>query len=259
MIRNPIFLLLIISLFACGSDTKSGVTTPPKTPDAKPLQTAVPFAGNWVSEDYLNDINKHKSPRKAQETSEECFIQIPSHTLQPTNMAYNFHEAGPDLVVTRQNDSYQLWEQQNGNLVKAIYTVEVVSEDKIKLGDKTFVRIRSSVEKSGKGILENVLFEGKYVTNTGQTVVFKNNGEIMGLEKYKYFVPVLDYFDAGLQVDQVGLGETRGNMDYFGFKYKGDMLELYKLKCKTYDDTGNRCVDVGFGERLYQLKKISGD
>ena len=105
-------------------------------------------------------------------------------------------------------------------------------------------------------ILEEILFKGNYQTKKGQPVEFKKNGEVTGLGKYKYYVPMMDYFDAGRQIDQVGLGETRDKLDYFGFKFRKNGLDLFALKCKTFDEGEKRCVDVDFGNKIYDLEKL---
>ncbi len=255
MTRFCFVLTTFILLISCRPDSKSSVNKASAALDVKSLQAPVPYSGNWLSEDYLNKINQHQSPRKAQEGSEDCYIHIPGITLVPTFMAYNFHETGPDLVTIKDNEQYQLWEKQADSLIKKVYTIEVLSLDKIKLGDKVFVKIHSDSQNKEPRILEEILFKGKYTTKEGSPVEFKNNGEISGLENYKYYSPVLDYFDAGLQIDQVGLGMTKEKLDYFGFKFSNDGLTLYKIKCVTYDDAEKRCVEVDFGEKVYILKR----
>lgn len=255
MIRLLFIFLIITTALSCGSDHKSSVNTASTQLDIKKVEAPVPFAGSWISETYLEDIQKHKSPRKAQEGSEEVFIQIPATTLKSTNLIYNFHETGYELVTLKENDQYQLWEKQNDSLVKPMYKVEILSPDKIKLGEKTYTKINPVTENKETRILEEILFKGNYTTKKGQKVEFKNNGEVTGLDQYKYYVPLIDYFDAGLQIDQVGLGETREKLEYFGFKFKADGLDLYKIKCLTYEESEKRCVDVDFGEKVYQLKK----
>ena len=81
----------------------------------------------------------------------------------------------------------------------------------------------------------------------------------MDSESTKYYKPLIDYFDAGLQIDQVGFGETAEKMEYFGFKFKRNKLELYKLKCDAYDEVDNRCVEVSYGIKSYDLQKTSGE
>jgi hypothetical protein len=245
------------TLIACKSDPKTTVQSASATVDFKSLEAPVPYAGNWLSEDYLHQIQKHSSPRKAQEGSEDCYIHIPGKTLMPTSMAFNFHESGPELVVVSKDSAFQLWEKQADSLTRMAYALEIISADKIKLGPKTFIRIQPDAAPSEPRILEEILFKGNYELKNSQNVTFTPSGEVSGLGKYNYYKPVLDYFDEGLQVDQVGLGITRDQMEYFGFKFTGDNLDLFELKCKTYDDTGKRCVEVDFGKKVYSLQRAT--
>ncbi len=248
-------ILAAAALLSCGSDTKPAQQSAAPAIDFKTKSVSVPFAGNWISEEYLNKIRENQSPRKAQEGSEECFIQIPDNTLRPATMVINFHEGLSDLVTVSNNGTFQLWDKQGDTLSSLLYTIQPLSADSIKISDKLFIKINPAATHNDPRILEEILFKGTYSTKKGELIEFKPNGEINGLGKYKFYEPVIDYFDAGLQVDQVGLGETVDKLEYFGFKFKKDKLELYKLKCNAYDDIDNRCVDVSFGEKLHELQK----
>jgi hypothetical protein len=256
MIRIVSLFLVIASLSACGSDSKPAQQSAAPEISFKTLNTPVPFAGNWISADYLHHLTQHQSPRKAQEGSEDCYIELPGSSLLPTTMVINFHEGLSDLVTIKNGDMYQLWEKQNDTLSRALYTLEPVSGDTLKIGGKPFIKIYPATDGQQPLILEEILFKGTYQPKKGDRVEFKNNGEVSGLGIYKYYRPVIVYFDAGLQIDQVGLGETKESLDYFGFKFKKDKLELYSLKCNTFDKAENRCVEVTFGEKTHELQKL---
>jgi hypothetical protein len=256
--KKYLFLVLTIAtLFACGSDTKPVEQSAAPTINFKTNSVPVPFSGNWISDTYLRDILDHQSPRKAQETIEECYIQIPENTLRPTTMVINFHEGISDLVTVHNNGVFQLWEKQGDTLSNVKYTIQPLTPDSIKIDDKLFIKINSSPVGNEPRILEEILFKGTYNSKKGEKIEFKSNGEVTGLGQYKVYKPLTDYFDAGLQVDQVGLGETIDKLEYFGFKFKKNKLELYKLKCDEYDDIDKRCVEVSFGDKLYDLQKSS--
>ncbi len=254
--RFNLLLISLTMLLSCGRDPKA-VQEKPAQADFKSLITPIPFAGDWISEAYYNDLMEHHSPRKAQEGSEDCFIHIPGQTLTSTYMVYNFHEGGAELVPVFQMGAYQLWEKQGDTLYRAAYSLDMVDGDKLKIGDKRFVRITAPMAGERNLILEGLLFAGTYTLENGAKVEFKANGEVVGLGAYKYYDPLIDYFDAGLQVDQVGLGDTREHMEYFAFDFQKDRLELFNLKCKTYDEAEQRCVEVDFGKRIYVLKKVT--
>jgi len=257
MKHTILFALTTATLLSCGSDTKPAQQEQAAAPAIhfKTLSAPVPFAGYWISDVYLHDIQAHQSPRKAQQNIDECFIRIPENTLRPTTMVINFHEGYSDLVTVNNNGAFQLWEKQNDTLALLKYSIENISADKIKIGDKPFTRINIESTGDQPRILEEILFKGVYESKKGERVEFKNNGEVSGLGKYKYYTPVIDYFDAGLQIDQVGLGETKDNPTYFGFKFKKDKLDLYSLKCTEYDNVDKRCVEVSYGEKMHELRK----
>jgi len=259
MKRNLLFIVSIAFLFACGTDTKPAQQNAAPEVSFKTLNAPVPFAGNWISAEYLQNLTQHQSPRKAQEGSEDCYIQLPGSTLIPATMVINFHEGLSDLVTVKHSNTYQLWEKQNDTLSRALYILEPVSDDTLKIGGKQFVKINPVTDGQQPLILEEILFKGVYSSKSGERIEFKNNGEVSGLGKYKYYLPVIDYYDAGLQIDQVGLGETRDVLEYYGFKFKKNKLELYTIKCLTYDETDKRCVEVAFGQKAYELDKTEKD
>src|SRR5688572_16793838 len=129
-------ILATATLLSCGSDTKPVEQSAAPVINFKTNSVPVPFGGNWISETYLNDIRDHQSPRKAQETIEECYIQLPENTLRPSTMVINFHEGISDLVTVNNNGVYQLWEKQGDSLSNLKYTIKPISKDTIKIDDK---------------------------------------------------------------------------------------------------------------------------
>lgn len=250
--KNLILITIFGLLFSCTSNDRKQDGSKNLTDDQfKSLDTVVSFSGYWLSEDYFNSIRQFKSPKKAQDGSQ--FIFIPDRTLQQTIMIYNFHEGGTFLKILKHVDGYEIWEAQDDSLTQRLYSVEIVSATKIKLGDKTFVKINSQKNKDTYQILEKILFEGQYTNSNGKTIEFKPNGQVIGLDNFRYYDPIIDYFDAGMQVDQVGLGNSQSDLDWYGFKFNRDTLELYKLNCLTFDSTDNRCVEVDYGQLSYKL------
>ena len=253
------YILFAIILASCNQSTKPETEKAEAAINFKTTTSPSPYAGNWISEPYLQSILKDQSPRKAQEGSEEVFIRLPETTQKTATMIYNFHEAVGDLVLLDHNGAFELWEKQNDTLHKAVYTITKIADDTIRIGEKRFVKINAERTGDQSRILESILFAGEYTDKKGGKVEFKTNGEVTGIAGYQFYQPLLDYFDAGLQVDQVGLGKTQDKMEYFGFKFQKDKLDLYKLKCKEADPVDNRCLDVAFGAKAYELKKSEAE
>ena len=245
--------MIIELLFSCSSSNRQengGATT---LVDIKTLDTTIYFSGSWLSENYFNSIREFKSPKKAQDGSE--FIVIPNRTLKPTMIIANFHEGGPSLTILKNGDKYQIWETQDDSVVQLMNDIQIISETKIKIGNQNFIKINSLTIKDDFKILEEILFKGRYTNADGKNIDFQNNGELSGLDKFHYYLPQNDYFDAGSQVDQVGLGMSDKNIEWYGFKFNIDTLEIYKLNCVTLDSTDKRCVVVENGDLTYKLWK----
>jgi len=242
---------MIGHLFSCTSSNKELDETAVLSSDFKQLDTTISFSGCWLSEDYYNSLRQFKSPKKAQDGSR--FMVIPDRTLKQTIMIYNFHEGGSFLKILKHGNNYEIWEVQEDSLKQRLNNVEVISATRIKFDNKTFVKINPPKKEDTYQILEEILFKGQYTNSDGQLIYFKPNGQLIGLDNFKYYNPIIDYFDAAMQVDQVGLGSSQQDIDWYGFKFNKDTLELYKLNCLTFDSTDKRCVEVEFGQLTYKL------
>ena len=238
-------------LFSCSSVDRRKNGLKSSTEDFKKLDTIVSISGCWLSEDYFNSINEFKSPLKSQDGS--LYIIIPDRTLKKTTMIFNFHEGGTSLEILKNNDHYEIWEIQEDSLTQRVYKVKIISPTKISLDDKYFVKISSSTDTDNHRILEEVLFKGIYRDVNNNRVEFEDNGEIIGLNNFNFYVPVIDYYDEGMQVDQIRLGSTKNDLDYYGFKFIGDTLELYKLHCLEFDSTSNNCGVVEYGQIIHKI------
>lgn len=247
--------VIFMSLIACKEKGSPNFESNIASVTANEVIVPVPFAGEWISEEYLERINSTGSPRSAQENIEACFIRIPDTTHQSTAMIYNFHESGGELVALKEDGKFVLREKQQFGAAPLTLIIEPIAPDKIRLGQKSFIRLQPVSNDQETRILEAILFKGTYTTNQGKKVEFTHQGEVKGLDGFRYYVPVIDYFDAGLQVDQVGLGPAQDALTYFGFKFEGDRLALYQLKCVTFNKDENRCVEVDFGEKIHDLTR----
>lgn len=260
--KKILFSILTIGLlFSCSSTERQESSNRTTSVDFKKLDTLISFGGYWLGEDYFNSIREFKSPKKAQDGSE--FLFIPDRTLKQTMMIYNFHEGNPQLTILKNGPKYQIWTLQNDSISEAFDVlqefssneIQVFSPTKIKIGNKNFVKINPFPTKDNFKILEEILFKGQYTNAEGKNIEFKNNGELIGLDSFHYYSPNNDYFDEGEQVDQISLVKSEKDLDWFGFKFKNDTLELYKLKCITYDSTSHGCGEVEFGQLTYKLWK----
>ncbi len=217
----------------------------------KSKDTIISCSGYWLCKDYFERINNLKSPKKAQENSELIFL--PERTWMPTMMISNFHEGGPTLTVLNNGNQYELWEIQEDSLIQRIEKITIMDSVNIKIGKRSFVKINPLKSDYGFRILEEILFKGSYSNASGTIVEFKKNGQVVGLDNFKVYEPVIDYIDAGRQVDLIRLGTSKKEIEYFGFIFNHDTLELYKLNCLAYDSIEKRCVEVELGQLTHKL------
>lgn len=227
------------------------------------------IAGYWVSESYINSLKKYKSPKKSQAQGNSLLLIIPERTNEKTTIMYDFHDDFDDYTIVKNHSDYEIWENFNNQNTKLEYTIKVISATKIKIKETVLIKINPlrvkdflhSGLKNEILVLEELLFKGVYLTTEGKKVEFKNNGQLKGLEGYFHYRPESDYNDQGMQVDQLILVKSESNfkwqdLEYYGFKFNFDTLELYKLNCIVFDSTSQNCGEVENGELLYKLWRI---
>jgi hypothetical protein len=261
--RNAIPLPLVcvtmlLMIFSCKQpDQPVTATTPADASGTQDGQARGPFdlRGQWISQAYLDDLTRTGSPRKAQEGSEEVFLILPDSLDGTAALHYNFHEVMDGLRIRLTDIGFTLSDPEGMRGTGPAYSLKKLDADRIALNDKPFGRIEVSMNDQIPRVLERVLFDGMYQLPNGQRVTFDQDGRVRGLAGFKLYRPQLDYFDAGLQVDQVALGTSPDDMKMYGFAFRKDKLTIYALKCKTFDKPSGQCVDVAFGEALYTLAR----
>ena len=246
MSKFYITLLIIGIVCSCTSQDKQKVKQ--QTQKFNVLDTIVPFSGFWVNEQYINNIRKNKSPRLSQGINESC-ITIPNKTLQVTRMVGGFHEGAADMIVTKQNDNFYFYYKYNDTIRNLAYNIQIVSKEKIIIGNNAFI-------KTDKKFLEELLFSGKYLDTLRDEVEFTKDSHVNGLDSFKFYDPIYDYVDAGMDVDQIGFATTKDKFKYYAFKFNQDTLLIYDLKCLNYDSTNKFCANVAFGDLKFKLTKI---
>ncbi|MEO8406115.1 MAG: hypothetical protein ABI480_16020 [Chitinophagaceae bacterium] len=219
--------------------------------DFTKLVTTVPFAGVWVNETYVNDIKKTKSPRSSQNINASCIV-IPSKTLKETRMINGFHEGSEDWAIVKKGDGFQFY---NSGLTKLARKIDVISPDKIKIGDQTFILMKhGDPNKSNFNILEEILFSGQFQSASGNKVSFTTNGQVTGLDTLNYYNAVIDYGDMASDVNQIELGQTKKSLHRYGFQFDKEDLLIYNLKCTGKVD--GVCESVAFGKLAYKLTRV---
>lgn len=245
--RNSHTILLLISII-CSCTFQDKQIVGQQTQDSKTLDTIVPFSGFWINEVYVKCINKSKSPRKCQDMKESC-ITIPQRTLQATTMVFGLHEGGSEIVVVKNDSGFQFNYKYDDTVRDKAYDIQVISEDKIRIGKNIFL-------KSDEKFLQQLLFIGAYVDSLGNKIEFLKDGRIIGLDTFAFYDPIYDYVGPGNEVDQLVMGRKAEKMTPYGFQFKQDTLLIYNLACLIFDSTNNSCDQVDFGDIKYRLVKI---
>ena len=198
--------------------------------------------GLWLNKEYYSNIIKFKDPRKYQESSEISFLKIDS-SANKILIAWNFHEG------------------INGNL-KNINSKYYFEENPIEFKNNELIYKENRFVKldgvdNDSFILNKLIFNGKYLSES-DTVVFYKNGKIKGLKGFKFYQPIIDYMDSGMDVNQLYLGKESTNhyinSELFGFDFENDTLIIYELECS--EKIENDCMIVKFGEIKEKLIKL---
>lgn len=257
MAQKTLYLGMVLFLLACSqSDTrkdKAADSIPSQSTgmaDFKTLDTVLPFSGLWVNEEYIKKLKKTQSPRESQDIGEGC-ITIPERTLQEVSMVYGFHEGGEGWVIVKKGITYEIYDK---DLKARVRSIEILSPDKIKIGDRYFSKLQHPDHKRGDlNILEELLFSGNYQQPDGKVAAFKLDGSVSGLDSFNYYNPMIDYSGEGLNMDQIELGAAKENLHPYGFRFNADSLIIYQLNCVEYDSAAKQCGVVGIGDPIYKL------
>jgi hypothetical protein len=223
------------------------------------LETSIPFSGIYVNEDYLKTLLETKSPHIAQEKCIECMITIPNKTLERTIMIYSFHEGGGYLTVVKNDDQFQIWGLVNNKPEFHSTDINTLSENSIQIFNKNFIKIQEidgfTTRTQSPLIAEKYLFNGVYIDELGNKIEFDEIGNVKGFNSYSIYYPRFDYYDVGLDIDQVGFSSKPHEYDWYGFKFFGDTLSLYEITCIDFNDELNNCERVDYGELKYKFWK----
>ncbi|HVV69972.1 MAG TPA: hypothetical protein VHI52_00215 [Verrucomicrobiae bacterium] len=254
-----------MGLVACGAHQGGGAAGPkadtPVVVAAGGVDTAfrtvhvpVPFAGLYVNEEYVDKIRANRSPRLDQGVEKSC-LEIPDSTLKPAMWVYGFHEGGGDVAVVKQGDRYWLYDTYGKKLAD---TIEVLSPGELRIGKIRLRKLKyGDREKNDWGVLEEILFSGRYRTEDGKEVEFGADGHVKGLEDtLSYYAPFADYVGPGGEVDQLGLGQSPEHNTGYAFRFDKDTLFICQLDHGDYDTTAHDGEIAEMGKVVWKLQKV---
>ncbi len=251
-------LLIVTWCFTSCSNEPSKVGNPEASKsdqlqNTQLLDTALSFSGVWVNEAYINKIKVNRSPRLSQDVEKSCIV-IPPRTLETTRMIYGFHDSGGEVMFAKNGDSYLLCDPAS----KKIYdSVTIISPTRIRIGDQYFYRLKhQDTTMNNLGVLEEILFKGRYRMTNGNEVDFLEDGSVKGLDSFQVYSPSIDYTTDARDVDHVLLGLSMKKMHDFGFLFNKDTLHIYKVTCVEYDSASHMCEKEVLGDQVYELTKL---
>ncbi len=250
--RLLFFIAVVILLTACNQHTDS--TTTPTASNATQVAEAVPFAGYWVNKGYYDTLLLTGSPRIAQNG---CTILIlPDSTGKPLLQGWNFHEGSAEYTLYKSDETYTVYTTSDDTLINTGSTIKPLPGGMLEFAGATFVKIAGPGYDFAFPVTEEILFKGRYTDSTGNSIQLSGNGTITGWPQFNRYAVVSDYYDRGLQVDQLSLQQPGSNQpELLGFKYAGDTLKMYSLTCLHEDEDGD-CAEVDFGDLKYTLLRV---
>jgi hypothetical protein len=217
------------------------------------LDTALSFSGVWVNEAYINKIKVNRSPRLSQSNEKSCIV-IPLKTLMVTRMIYGFHEGGGDMMIAKDGNSYYFCDPVSKKIQDS---VTVISPTRIKIGDKYFSRLKhQDTTMINLGILEEILFKGRYRMVNGSEVDFFEDGSVKGLDSFRAYLPQIDFTTDATFVDHIQLGLSKEKLHDYVFLFDKDTLYIDKVTCVEYDSASHVCLKEGGGDQVYKLIKL---
>ena len=257
-IRIASTLLILMILLGCNDTKKSTEQTDVENKTEIPIKktklnepvkkVSTDFGGIWVNKKYVDKLLSTKSPKKSQDITPITMLVLPNVINKEVTIVYGFHE-GTSGKVVQKNGHYEIHSAESDEPVQPFK----LENDRIKINKDEFIRVKDNASKSNYNIAEQLLFAGKYDLE-GKHIELTADGKIKGWDAFPYYSVLMDYYDAGMQVDQIRLGKNFENSKLYGFDFKKNNLIIYELKCAKKSDP-DFCEVVKFGKALHKLKK----
>jgi hypothetical protein len=204
------------------------------------------FSGTWINKKYVDRLLESKSPKTAQDVVPLTMLTFPNELNEKVNIIWGFHE-GTIGILKKKMDFYFV--QYNGT--EKYDSLVFLETNLIKFKDNEFIKLSDSIDLRDPHLADQLLFAGRYNWN-GKQVEFSKDGKVIGLDSISYYSVIIDYYDAGMEVDQIRLGNCFNNSELYGFKFSDDTLFIYQLNCLLKSE--GFCYKVENGQIIYKLK-----
>ena len=240
IMRRVLLFLLILSV---GCDKNRDSNTANKVDNEVRTTIADQLDGYWLSDSYLVDVDSSRSIYDSRNYQTKFWgFRLEKENLMSDSATINGfteHEGGYggsiEFDSTKNTFVNDIDNADEFAFLKEPFELKLIDSDHLELdfGNKKD-RYRKILNEQTE--LRKLLFEGKFkdLLHDNHVIEFSRDGQIIGLDKQKYFDLVFDFgeginYDVSIfysDQDSSGLW-TIG--DLFHFKIKTDTLKLYRI------------------------------
>lgn len=204
------------------------------------------IAGIWINRKYVDKLLLTKSPRASQSEVHMTMVFIPSKEGEEVTIIWGFHEGTSGILVEKEGTYFV----QIDTLLNELQ----FDDDILKFKDNEFLLIAESKDTRDRDVAEQLLFSGIYQLGDVK-IEFTPDGRVLGMDSISYYTVLIDYWDAGMQVDLIELGRSPAQVHPYGFKFSGSELTIYELNCMAYYE--DYCVEIENGNVAFSLVRMN--
>lgn len=142
------------------------------------------------------------------------------------------------------------WQLEGTNDDTTVIFLEIAPTEKaVYIGREMF----EPVLHGNLQLIANHFYAGRYFLN-GKPVVFFENGDLTGLDRFVRYAPRLDYTSDEGMGDQIELIDKNDISTPFGIECDGwSFLKIYELRC--LEQKNGKCIAKGFSKVRYEMIK----
>jgi hypothetical protein len=254
--RAFIYILLALGIFTSCSTDNSATTDKPDTIDSLKQNFNTVFKGVWVLSDYLEAIEKTKSPLKSSDKLEGVVTMIIDKISHADSInigaSWNNHEGYSFTAYFRQGQKpnslktnlpdydekgyfYELAYENVGN--ENFLWLYHYNKSKQLVDKKRFVKVATTQTENGVSwglqyVVNEKLFSGNYLlidsTNATTKVNFKNDGSLTGYPAFNKYYIMTDFMGGPVaMLDKIIFNIDTDHSKGFAFKKLKDTTYLY--------------------------------
>lgn len=223
---KPIIIVLLLSVYflSCKSNLKEAQN--------------MPFEGNWVLKEVIENTQTYQSISKAKELSDFYASELVFDKSGDSVSVYNGQEGYVRLPINKTEEQYSfqirgtkaspiLFNSTDSTLFFADSTLNRVY--RFSKADITYLDTTFEESVAFPGYINNAMIEGKWLGGPEEVVTFSRFGEISNWDEYKSFEIVVNgEYGSNIDGDLIIL-RTSDKVQLFGFKRSQDSVRFYDL------------------------------